>query len=165
MIRNDLAVLPALLMLLCSPAEAAGWVYRADPDAMSGKMVKSAVLTSKNQHDLHWPYGPGVGAFLEVRHHPRSGSDIIVSIQKGQILCHSYQACRISVRFDNKPPQAISAVGSSDGDPTVVFLLPYARLAKEIAHATTMLVELPLYQDGDQAWEFGVAGLSADKLK
>lgn len=136
------------------------WHYSTTKDDVSGKDIAFAEASSLNKEDLHWPYGPGIGATLTLRKHPRSGKNAYVSLDKGQILCRSYESCTIMIRFDDRPAAKYSAVGPSDGSTEVVFIQNYAKLLAELKKSKKFLVELPMYQDGNRSWQFKVDGLS-----
>jgi DNA-directed RNA polymerase subunit RPC12/RpoP len=136
------------------------WEYSTTKDDMSGKDIAFAEASSLNREDLHWPYGPGVGATLTLRKAPRSGKAVYVSLSKGQILCRSYESCTVMVRFDDRPATKYSAIGPSDGSTNIVFIQNYAKFFLDLKRSSKVLVELPLYQDGDRSWQFKVDGLS-----
>jgi DNA-directed RNA polymerase subunit RPC12/RpoP len=136
------------------------WEYSTKKDDMSGKDIAYAETSSLNTEDLHFPYGPGIGATLFLRKHPRSGKDALVRIDKGQILCRSYESCSIMIRFDDRPAAGYSARGPSDGSTEVVFIDNYPKFFAELKRSKRVLVELPLYQDGNRTWKFNVDGLT-----
>ncbi len=136
------------------------WSYRSDIDQVTRKPAKLAEITSLGTQDLHWPYGPGIAARIVLQRHPRYGLGALVFIDKGQILCTSYQACGIMVRFDDRPPAKYFANRPSDGSSEAVFIQNYGKFLSELKRSQKVLIELPLYQDGARTWEFKVAGLS-----
>jgi len=127
---------------------------------MSGKNIAFAKATSLNREDLHWPYGPGIAATLTLRKHPRSGKNAYVSLDKGQILCRSYESCPIMIRFDDRPAERYSAIAPSDGSTEIVFIQNYAKFFSQLKQSKKVLIELPMYQDGNRSWQFKVNGLS-----
>lgn len=142
------------------------WNYHTETDAVSGKSSAAAEVISGDANDLHSPYGPGVRATLLVRRHPRYGRDVIVSIDRGQLLCRSYgNPCRIMVRFDDRPAMAFEGAAPSDHSSDTVFVRGHDRFVAELKKAKTALIELPLYQDGQRSWTFNVAGFDAAQLK
>jgi len=132
---------------------------------MTGKAVSNAVLTSDKSLSLSFPYKGENWAYLVVRQ--RNGrSDVMVKVQKGQILCRSHSPCDINVRFDDKPPVKFSGVGSSDHDSTLVFLEPERRFLDGATKAKTILVQVPFYQNGNQIMEFSaLAPLDMKRVK
>ena len=132
------------------------WSPWESTDDVTGKIEKSVSIRSNESVDLHFPYGPNIFARLVIRKHPRYGKDVIISLDKGQILCHSYDPCTLNVRFDSNPPIRVSASPPSDGKSDTVFLSGFDRIVSNIKKSETMLVELPLYQDGNRTWTFNV---------
>ncbi len=130
------------------------WIYDSVTDQISGKEVTLATLRSANHHDLRSPYGPGIGARLEIRKHPRLGKDVMVSIDKGQILCRSYNPCTIAVRFDERPAIQFRGLSSATHESDTVFIENFQRFTTELARAKTVIIELPIYQDGNLSWTF-----------
>ena len=130
------------------------WMYDSVTDKISGKEATLATLRSANRHDLHFPYGPGIGARLIIRKHPRLGKDVMVSIDKGQILCRSYNPCTIAVRFDERPAIQFRGLSSATHESDTVFIENFQRFTTELARAKTVIIELPIYQDGNLSWTF-----------
>lgn len=131
----------------------------AQKDDMTGKEMQFAETYSTNTQDLHWPYGPSVRGELTIRKHPRYGKSVIVTLTKGQILCRSYENCTIMVRFDDGKPEKYSAIGPADGSSDQVFIRNYDKFVTSLKKANVVRIELPLYQDGNRAWNFNVSDL------
>lgn len=139
-----------------------GWAYNISEDEMTGKPIRSACVTSENEVDLPWPYGPTRGR-LCLRNHPQFGRDAYVSlVGDGQILCPSYDGCELSVRFDNAEPQTFSGAAPDDHSSDMVFFSDYERprLEKAVARAKVTRVQLEFYQAGSQAFRFDTSGFN-----
>lgn len=143
-----------LLALVSMAASAGQWRYQDEADKMTGKMASYATLLSDNSLALGFPYQGVNHGTLTVRRHPKYGLDVLVSVDKGQILCRSYDGCAISVRFDAGQPQRFSAVGSADHSSEVVFITNRSRFIASARKARKILVQLPMYQSGEQVLEF-----------
>jgi len=135
------------------------WRYTSQKDEMTGKEMQFAETYSTNTQDLHWPYGSNVRGELTIRKHPRYGKSVIVTLTKGQILCRSYENCTIMVRFDDGKPEKYSAIGPADGSSDQVFIRNYDKFVTSLKKANVVRIELPLYQDGNRAWNFNVSDL------
>jgi hypothetical protein len=107
--------------------QTAAWRYFTLTDDMTSKTIAFAESKSVNKENLHWPYGRNIGATLTLRKHPRQGKSVYVTLDKGQILCRSYESCTVSIRFDDRPPNQYSAIGPSDGSTEVVFIQNHTR--------------------------------------
>lgn len=147
----------ALCTIGLSAAASAGWQYDESIDKMSGKATNSASITSDNSLDLAFPYGGRNHAYLTVRKHPQYGLDVILQIQKGQILCSSYSGCPIQVKFDDAPPVKFSGTGSADHDSKVVFFKDANRFISQATKAKKILVQANLYQAGAPVLEFSMS--------
>jgi hypothetical protein len=80
------------------------WRYtRSGYDDLSGQWVESAVVLSRNQLRLDGPFSGPQRAMLELRRHPRLGTDVIVSVERGQLRCGGTEPCRLKVRFNDAP--------------------------------------------------------------
>jgi DNA-directed RNA polymerase subunit RPC12/RpoP len=135
------------------------WVYSKGKDQMSGKDIVYANTKSLNTEDLKWPYGPGIGARLTLRNHPREGKDAYVSIDKGQILFKSYNRLYVMVRFDDRPAIQFEGSGASDMSTNFVFISDYKKFLAELKKSKTVRFELPIYQDANRTWQFNVSNL------
>lgn len=136
------------------------WRYTTPKDEMTGKDMQLAEIYSTNTQDLHWPYGPNVRAEITIRKHPRYGKDVIVTLTKGQILCRSYENCKIMIRFDDGSPESYSAIGPADHSSDQVFIRNFDKFVARLKKANSVRIELPLYQDGNRAWNFNVSDLN-----
>jgi len=101
--------------------------------------------------NFDFPYSGTQHATLTLRTHPRHGKDIIFSIEKGQILCRSYEDCTVLVRFDDEPPSNYSAVGAADNSTETIFIRNYSKFVEKLLKA--------------KAFEFDVSGFDQGKYK
>lgn len=135
------------------------WRYIESTDPMSKKVTRTAMLQSENTLSFGFPYQGPQRATLRVRSHPEFGRDVIVSIEKGQILCSSYD-CPMRIVFDDGTPVSVQGSSSADHDSTVVFLPNYQRLTRQIAQASGMRVQVNMYQQGAPTLIFDVTGFN-----
>lgn len=144
----------AIVLLAVCAATQAEWRYSENEDQMSGKRITHAQLESNNSLKLEFPYAGTNYGRIYVRQHPKHGRNVLVTIDKGQILCNSYQGCSASIRFDDKPPMKFSASESGDHDSKVIFLNDAKRFIDAASKAKKVLVQVTIYQSGDQVLEF-----------
>lgn len=142
-----------LSALLALPA-LAGWQYDESADKMTGKKTTTAVIESNNSLALGFPYKGQNNGRIFVRRHPSYGLDVFVTVQKGQILCRSYDGCNIAVRFDDGQPVKFSGKSAADYDSTVVFLGNTSRFIEAAKKAKKIFVQLTMYQAGAPVLEF-----------
>ena len=121
---------------------------------MTGKTEFSARIQSKNSLNLAFPYAGANYGYLIVRQHPGYGLDVIVQVNKGQILCHAYQNCTVKVRFGDSQPVTFSAAPSADLDATAVFLRNPKSFIEKASKAKGIKVQATMYQAGDVVMEF-----------
>ena len=144
----------ALLVLFAFSVSATTWDYRQWPDSMTGRMDVRATLGSENSLSLPFPYSGKNKGLLSVRQHPKYGLDVFVSIEKGQTMCSSYRGCTIQIRFDEGQPIEFSGRPPADNSTNVVFLNGRQRFISYARKASTIRVQLTVFQAGDQTIEF-----------
>lgn len=145
----------ATLILMCTSfSVVAGWSYNEDQDKMTGKAKKTAVTTSDNSLSLGFPYSGTNYAQLIVRQHPQYGTDVILSIDKGQFLCSTYQGCPIQVRFDDAPPVKFNGAPSADHDSTYIFFKNSKSFITKAKKSKRILIQANIYKSGAPILEF-----------
>lgn len=136
-------------------AMAAGWDYHETTDQMTGKVTRTAQIESTNSLELGSPYKGQNQGRLSVRQHPRYGLQAIFDVEKGQIMCRSYDDhCGILIRFDNAPPVRFSGGEASDHNPTVVFIRDPKRFIAAAEKAKRILVQAEYFHNGAQVLTF-----------
>jgi len=144
-----------LAFIVClSSATHADWQYRSDTDQMTSKKSSFATLESNSSLDLRFPYGGTNNSYLTVRQHPKYGLDVILRIDKGQILCSDYGGCPIEVRFDDAQPIKFEGTEAGDHSSTTVFLQNKQKFILLAKKAKKILVRVNLYQNGAPVMEF-----------
>ena len=145
-------------------AERGEWSYSGYTDDATGKYAKTARLTSKNSMNFGWPYsGIQYGEF-EIRNHPRYGVDAMLSIDKGQLLCDSYNNTTVLVRFDDRPATRYACADAADHSSDIVFIRNVAGLEAGMKTAKKMFITVSVYQEGSRTWEFNVKGYDRSKV-
>ena len=124
-----------------------------------------ALVQSINTVEFGFPYSGPQHATLTLRTHPRHGKDVILSIERGQFLCRSYEDCTILVRFDDQKVQSYSAVGAADNSTETIFIRNYSRFVSSMQKAKTVRIAAEIYQQGAPVFEFDVSGFDASKYK
>jgi hypothetical protein len=144
-----------LLSVFCSVGVHAGqWRYQDETDQMTGKKAEYATIQSDNSLSLGFPYSGRNHGTLTVRKHPKHGVDVLVSVDKGQILCHSYSGCYVAVRFDAGKPQRFSALEPGDHSSETVFIENSSRFIQAAKKAKRILLQVTMYREGEQVLEF-----------
>lgn len=143
-------------VLMCAvPAWAVdAWKYSEEADKMTSKVSKYATLVGVSSLSLGAPYSGSNYPALHVRQRAGQGPEVLLTIQKGQMMCKSYRPCTIKVRFDDAQPVTFSGTGSSDHDPTVAFIQNPAKFIAGASKATTILVQTEIFHNGVPVMEF-----------
>lgn len=141
------------------------WSYSRYPDKVRGGFTDKACKRSKEKVYLEWPYEP-VYAVICLRVNSNKSKDVYVELMgNGQIMCNSYDGCRLPVRLgDLGKPKFYSGVGPSDGSSNIVFLTPSGKLFDNLKNGTKAIVEIEFYQAGRQQIEFDTTGLESGRL-
>jgi len=134
------------------------WNYGGQTDTMTKKDMRFAVVKSLNEFEIDFPYQGAQRATLQLRVHPRYGSDVILAVEKGQLLCHSDE-CDVHVRFGDGNPQTFSGGEPSDNSNDMLFIQNYSRFVNNLRKVDTVYIEAPFYQEGNRVFEFDVRGL------
>ncbi|MDO8346470.1 MAG: zinc ribbon domain-containing protein [Rugosibacter sp.] len=141
------------------------WSYSHVADAMSKGTSYHAVVSSKNTVEFKFPYAGAQHARLNLRTDPRYGKDVIFSIERGQILCHSYEDCTVLVRFDDEQATNYSAAGAADNSTETIFIRNYDRFVGKMLKAKRVRISANIYQEGAPVFEFDVSGFDTNKYK
>lgn len=139
------------------------WRYSDEDDAMSGKPTYSATVVSSNEINLDFPYQGSQHALLMLRRHPRFGADVMMSIEKGQIMC-STLSCPVIVRFDDGAPLRLEGSEPEDNSSELVFIPGFKTFADRLAKAKRVRIAVNAYQNGQIVADFDVSGFNPDKL-
>lgn len=134
---------------------AGNWNYDKSKDKMSGKSIEIAMLTSENSLQLGFPYSGVNYGHIMIRKHPQYGLSVIVSVNKGQILCGVY-TCHFKIRFNDGAVQDFTMAPSADHSSEAVFAKSPEWAVKHLRNAKSILIQIPMYNEGNQILEFKV---------
>lgn len=135
------------------------WSYSESKDQMANGIIKSASVNSNNKINLDFPYSGGTNGYINVRKHPRWGTDVIIGISKGQLLC-SYNNCTITARFDDSKSKRYSASEPSDHSSEMLFINDTKGFIANLKNAKKTYVEVSFYQNGNFSFEFNTENLT-----
>jgi len=141
------------------------WSYSQDADAMSKGTTYHAAVSSSNTVNFDFPYSGEQHATLNLRVDPRYGKDVIFRIERGQILCHSYEDCTVLVRFDDGKAANYTAVGAADNSTETIFIRNYGRFVENMLKAKRVRISTNIYQEGAPVFEFDVSDFDQNKYK
>lgn len=165
-IANRRYQVATLLAMLCFALPAsAQWKYSSEKVGIDEVSFKFAELISTESLNLAFPYAGKNFPRIIVRTNPK-GWDFIFSIPQGQLSC--YQSCQVKIKVDEKPSRMISMVRAADsGVRNLIFVQNSSQaqsLARELASASKIAVELPIYKAMGTIVRFDVTGLNLEEL-
>lgn len=149
-------------MLIVSPGVAGDWAYWQSKDEMTGKVTQYACVESENTLEFGFPYQGGTKVKLCLRKSPRSGNDVILSVEKGQFLCNP-DDCRVRVKFDDQALSHFSATDAADGSTNVIFIDGFSRFLQGVKGAKTVLLSATFFQEGERVMQFDISNLAWSK--
>lgn len=141
------------------------WSYYQNSDDMGKGTVYTARVSSTNTVNFDFPYSGEQHATLSLRTHPRWGKDLFFRIEKGQLLCNSYDGCNVLIRFDDGASLTFSAIGPEDNSSEVIFIQNYGRFVEKMLKAKRVRVAVNVYQEGAPTFEFDVSDFDQAKYK
>lgn len=141
------------------------WVYEQSSDPMASGKTYSATVRSTNTVEFGYPYSGAQRASLTLRTHPRYGKDVIFRIERGQLLCRSYDGCNVLVRFDDGESHAFEAGAASDNSTEVLFIRDYQRFVRGLLASERVRISPEVYQEGSPIFEFDLRGFDQSRYK
>lgn len=141
------------------------WSYYQNSDDMGKGTVYTAHVSSTNLVNFDFPYSGEQHATLSLRTHPRWGKDLFFRIEKGQLLCNSYDGCNVLIRFDDSAALTFSAIGPEDNSSEVIFIQNYGRFVEKMLKAKRVRIAVNVYQEGAPTFEFDVSDFDQAKYK
>jgi len=137
------------------------WDYSQFEDEMGRGTVYVATIQSSNTINLDFPYNGEQYGKLMLREHPKHGKDVILKIERGQLLDSDYNDS-VVVRFDTDKPLTFSSVGASDHSTETLFLRgnAFSVFSTRLKSAKTVRIQAPIYQGGNQVFIFDVEGFN-----
>ena len=131
-----------------------GWHYLKIADDMTSKMSETARIESDNSLNLPRPYsGKNHGTLMVIKDKQR-GLIFGLSVEQGQIICETYDGCRVAFRFDDAQPITFHAVRTADYSSTHLVFRDGRRFVAAAAKAKRILAQITMYQAGEQVFEF-----------
>ena len=145
-----------------APSSAADlvWRYSETPDPMYNSKRVFACVWSGNGVRLAHP-NRNFPAELCLRNSPQFGLDVYVQLQRdGQILC-GVNGCSLRVKFDQRTVRSFLGRGAADHSANIVFVdrSQVQPFAEQLKTSRSAIVEIALFQNGQQELTFDTANL------
>jgi hypothetical protein len=99
---------------------------------------------------------------MTVRNSRSQGSEVVLTVSSGQLMCPSYEGCSGTVSFDGGDAQSIQFSGPADDSSETIFVDGAQSFITKLKHAKHVVIEKTLYQAGNPQFEFSVSGLKWD---
>jgi hypothetical protein len=138
------------------------WSYSTDEDKVRGGTSYFASTTSTNTLRQSPPYDADTTMRMIIRQSPANGTDVVLTISSGQLMCPSYEGCSGTVRFDSGPAERVSFSGPADNSSDTIFVDGARSFIAKLKKAKKMIVEKTVYEAGNPQFEFDVANLKWD---
>lgn len=133
------------------------WNETSEKDEMTDVMSYWSTLISDNTVYFDFPYEGGSELKITVRYMKKYGTDVIISISQGQMLCNEYNGTNyVTVRFDDTPAKKYYTNEPADGSPDNLFLNNPKDFINRAKTAKTIKIEVPFYQEGNHVFTFTV---------
>ena len=139
--------------------ESSAWSYSQDQDKVRRGTTYYPSTTSTNSIAQDFPYDSHTTMTMTVRKSPAYGTDVILTISSGQMMCPSYDGCRGAVSFDGAPAQRVNFAGPADNSSDTVFVEGAKSFIAKLRAAKKVVIEKTLYQSGNPQFEFDVSDL------
>jgi RNA polymerase subunit RPABC4/transcription elongation factor Spt4 len=141
------------------------WMYSKSADELSGKPTYSASVKSSNFVNFSSPYNGSQGGTLTLRTHPKYGKNVIFRIEKGQILCSTFDGCAINVQFGNKEAVSFRASTAADHSNNIIFINNYSSFVKLALSVNEVSISPEIYLEGSPVFTFDVSDFKQDLYK
>lgn len=138
------------------------WRYSTDLVGIDKEKMSWIETKSLNSLDLKFPYNGINRGELTIRK-SKGKTELIFSINKGQILCDIY-TCKGRIKFDTSPSIPFTGVKPSDGTSNMIFINDSSILIQKIKDSKRVSIEVEMYQSGNQILEFNVGNLNLEYL-
>lgn len=138
------------------------WTYSTTEDKVRGSTTYYARTTSTNTINQNPPYDSDTSMGIAVRKSLSDGTNVLLTISSGQMMCPSYEGCSGTVSFDGGPAQRIRFAGPADSSSDTIFVEGAKSFIVKLKKAKKVVIEKTLYEAGNPQFEFDVRGLKWD---
>jgi TonB family protein len=154
-----------IFALILSPLTAlASWNYETFKMGIDEIPTYYGSTRSLNSLSLGFPYqGKNFGT-LAFRHRADGDFSIMLSIQKGQLLC-GFDSCQLKLRIDGQPSFSYGFHSPDNGVGSILFADEPTELEEKLRKAKRFKIEINVFHESAKVLEFDVSGLNYTKLK
>lgn len=133
------------------------WHYESSMDEMTDTKNVWASLKSDNYIEQEFPYEGDTYATIIVRYMKKYGTDVILEIDKGQIVGIDVNATNfVSAKFDDAEPRKYYFDNAADMSTEQVFLRNAKDFINRCKSAKVIKIDIPMFQAGRPVFTFHV---------
>lgn len=133
------------------------WHYESSMDEMTDTKNVWASLKSDNYIEQEFPYEGDTYAKIIVRYMKKYGTDVILEIDKGQIVGIDVNATNfVSAKFDDAEPRKYYFDNAADMSTEQVFLRNAKDFINRCKSAKVIKIDIPMFQAGRPVFTFHV---------
>ena len=137
--------------------EEISWEESTETDEMRGTTNVWNYIVSDNRVDFDFPYNGGSAMRIDVRYMKQYGTDVILTISKGQFSGSAYSGDNyVNIKFDNGAIKKYYFNEPEDASSDCVFLRKKSELIKSFSTAHDIMIEAPFFQAGRRVFKFHV---------
>lgn len=134
-------------------APASLWQRRESEDELTGRPIVMRTAQSREPFTLGSPYQGLQHATLTLREHPQHGSDVMIGVERGQLLC-DFRGCNVNIVFDRAEPVRWRANQAAAGISTTLFLRNHDRFVRRLERAQEVRIAVSIYREGTRTFVF-----------
>lgn len=133
------------------------WNTSTETDEMRGTTNIWTYIISDNVEYFDFPYNGGSTLRLDVRYMKKYGTDVMLSISKGQFGGNEYNGTNyVTFKFDDGDLKKYYFNTANDGSTDCIFLKKKSELISKLKKAKTIMIEAPFFDSGNKVFKFNV---------
>ena len=134
--------------------QSSNWQYKEDKDEFDEKLKQYCGIHASNTIK-----GAifGVTPILTIRKYNKKAPDIFIKAD-GVVFGHPEDSDRVRLKFDDEKPFSVSFSGAADSSSDLIFLNSESKIISKLKTAKTLVIELPVFMEGNQRATFDVTG-------
>ena len=139
--------------------EPKNWMYDSKKDELHGTTTKFAGTLSTNVVNFDFPYNGGSELLLTVRKN-HEGTDVYITISKGQFVCGVVDGCDVAFKFDDGKIMNITMVEPDSHASDTLFVRldsTEQKIIDKLKTSKKLIIAPKFYQYGDVQFMFDVS--------
>lgn len=132
----------------------AKWTETTSKDEMTDDTNVWSTLISDNAFEFQFPYEGGSRLTINVRYRKQDGNQVILSINKGQLLPSDYNGNNVIVRFDDDAPMTFTTKEAADYNSNLLFLNNPQKFINKAKTAKKIRIQVPVFEEGQPVFQF-----------